>query len=142
VIDLYVVGAMGANGQTIPETNRLAQEFSPRAPLKNTIFLRSAAESDNTASLPYTMPHEIGHVLIDCGGHDDHDFGCLMNTGTGADTKRLPDFPPTRPNWQVTQVVNYERQDVDGYLGNRLQALNTMAEVRRVAAPFLHDDRA
>ncbi len=149
VIDVYVVDQMGANGQTIPASNRLDPRFAPCAALVNTLFLRRAvAGGDAEQNNPYTLPHEIGHVLTDCGGHDQVGAGCLMNSGATAvvknvlDTKRIPDFLPEEANWEMTEVVNFEREAIDGYLGNRIRAANMMADVKKYAAPLLHADRA
>ena len=142
VIDMQVVntvsGAVGpVRGFTIPEHSDFIVDRQPVTGFRNSIIM-TAGSSDGTVNNPFSMPHEIGHILTDNGLHSSVNTQ-LMRSGTDplsaaiTDSKRIWGRAIVANNWEVFI------QNPDGSL-NHLGTtnLNAVARVQATSADLLH----
>jgi hypothetical protein len=125
VIDIQVVNSIPFRGFTLAE---MAHQDATRRPLTGMInqIIMNQNSADGTPANPFSLPHEIGHIL------SDNEFHSLVNTelmtGNGTsvasaniqDSKRIVEFSPTVDNWEesvqnadadLTVTVNHIRQN-------------------------------
>lgn len=94
-IDIYVLPKGGLNGRAYPVYDEVKGAKSPAAPYRNAAYLthwstgdaKGVVFDDQLEVSPFTLPHEIGHVLGDTG-HTGAD-GELMNGGWSKDNGLL-----------------------------------------------------
>ena len=149
VLDVFVLNQIPLNGHTIPATNRLAARLCPHDWMKNTLLLRAQAagavpEDITTTDLPYTLPHEIGHALMNNSGHDQNTIGSLLWPAATPlirnveDSKRVSDHASN--GFGAVAIVRHQYPE-DGYLGERPATLNLMQEVQANGSGLLHNAR-
>jgi hypothetical protein len=117
--------------------NALNANRRPVPGVRNSIIMPSNSTSAGVNN-PFSLPHEIGHIMTDEGLHST-DNTQLMRSGTTAtssavdDSKRLIEHRPPANNWEQTT------QNADGsvnYGGN--QALNAVEHINNGGAHLLH----
>lgn len=95
-IDVYVVEKAGLNGRAYPVYQEITDSKSPAAPYRNAAYVAHWSTGKEANGLvfddqlevsPFTLPHEIGHVLGDTG-HTEAE-GDLMNGGWAKDNSAL-----------------------------------------------------
>lgn len=137
LIDIIVVGTTpGARGVTMSELKHLFERNRPMTGMRNTCTMPQGS-ADGTNNNPFSLPHEIGHVLTD---DDFHAIPAteLMVGGTSAissnvgDSKRIIGRAPTADNWQIN------RQNADGSLTFVTQRFNAVERILRVSDQLLH----
>jgi outer membrane lipoprotein SlyB len=110
-MDCYVIGQFtgpGLRGRAFVPATDLPAAFQPPAPLRWATVMaaswNSGAVMDGSDNLPFTYPHESGHVMLDAFHTDNADAGgpteLMAGTGTSVAnavnaTKRLCDGPVT-----------------------------------------------
>ena len=108
-LDCYVVGRFtnfGLRGRAFVPARDLAAPFQPPAPLRFAAVMGTTSSSgavmDGGDNLPFTFPHEAGHVLNDAFHTDNNDPNgpTQLMSGTGTSeanavnaTKRICDAP-------------------------------------------------
>jgi hypothetical protein len=108
-LDCYVVGRFtnfGLRGRAFVPARDLAASFQPPAPLRFAAMMATSSSNgpvmDGGDNLPFTFPHEAGHVLNDAFHTDSGDPNgptqLMSGTGTSvanavAATKRICDAP-------------------------------------------------
>jgi hypothetical protein len=108
-LDCYVVGrftSFGLRGRAFVPARDLAAPFQPPAPLRFAAVMGTTSSSgavmDGGDNLPFTFPHEAGHVLNDAFHTDNSDPNgpTQLMSGTGTSeanavnaTKRICDAP-------------------------------------------------
>lgn len=137
VIDIAVVNTLvpGSRGFTVPEHADFNANRQTVSGVRNSIIMPVIA-ANASANNPFSLPHEIGHILTDNGLHSTTNSQ-LMRSGTSAastavgDSKRICERLPTANNWQ-TMV-----QNADGSLGNTTVRLNAVDRVNTTSGDLL-----
>lgn len=138
VIDIQVVDVVpGTRGFTVPEMKVLIANRQPVSGVKNSIIMPSNS-TDSSVNNPFSLPHEIGHIMTDEGLHST-DNTQLMRSGTSGtssavdDSKRILEHQPDANNWQQTT------QNPDGSINfGGSQALNAVAQILITSGHLLH----
>ena len=138
VIDIQVVDVVpGSRGFTVAEMNVLNADRRPVSGVKNSIIMPSIS-TNSTVNNPFSLPHEIGHIMTDEGLHST-DNTQLMRSGTSGtssavdDSKRILEHQPNANNWEQTS------QNADGSINfDGQQALNAVAQINIRSAHLLH----
>jgi hypothetical protein len=90
-------------GLTLCRQTDLDASRSPMSGMMNSMAIR-ADSADGTDFLRFIIPHEIGHVLLDCALHADSGrqlmFPNLTEAFAVTDPKRLTALDPPATNWQ------------------------------------------
>lgn len=138
VIDIEVVNNVpGVRGFTVPEQSDFIVDRQPVSGVKNSIIM-PIISTDGTVNNPFSLPHEIGHILTDNGLHSSVNTQ-LMKSGTDGlslaitDSKRIWSRAIVAHNWQVFI------QNADGSLNSAgTTGLNAVARVQATSADLLH----
>jgi hypothetical protein len=137
VLDIQVVDVVpGTRGFTVPERKPLNANRHPVSGVKNSIIMPKIS-TDSSATNPFSLPHEIGHILTDEGEHSLTGTE-LMRSGTSGtssaitDSKRVLEHDPTADNWDT------ETQNADGSVGTGTTRRNATAHVHVVSKHLLH----
>jgi hypothetical protein len=138
VIDIQVVNSVpGVRGFTVPEQADFILDRRPVSGMMNTIIMPTNS-TDGTVNNPFSLPHEIGHILTDNGLHSTANEQ-LMRSGTDGlssavgDSKRIWGRAIAANNWQVML------QNPDGSLNTGgATNLNAVARVHATSADLLH----
>jgi len=138
VLDIQVVDVVpGTRGFTVPERKTFITNRQPVSGVKNAIILPNIS-ADSTTQNPFSLPHELGHILTDEGLHSST-VTELMNTPTSGtssafatDTKRLIEHAPNANNWQV------QIQNADGSVGSQNTRLNATVHINTTSNHLLH----
>jgi hypothetical protein len=106
-LDIFIVSGFRDRpslvGFTVVASTDLDASRRPMSGMFNSIVMRANA-SDDTDALPYALPHEIGHALLDCATHADSSHQLMFPTTADFkdvnDAKRLLALDPPATNWQ------------------------------------------
>jgi hypothetical protein len=138
VVDIQVVDVVpNTRGFTVPELKTLNANRQPVSGVKNSIIMPSIS-TDSTTANPFSLPHEVGHIMTDDGLHSTDDTQ-LMRSGTSGtssavdDSKRILEHVPNADNWEQTT------QNPDGsvnFTGH--QRLNAVVHINTTSGHLLH----
>ena len=138
VLDIQVVDVIpGLRGFTVPERKSFHADRQPVSGVKNSIIMEKLS-SDSSATNPFSLPHEIGHILTDEGLHSRVTTELMTGSGTDAtssgvtDSKRILEHVPAAINWDV-QV-----QNPNGSVGSAGARINATNQVNVTSAHLLH----
>jgi hypothetical protein len=136
VIDIQVVTAVpGTRGFTVPQQEDLPANRRPVSGVRNSIIM-PVISSDSTSNNPFSLPHEIGHILTDNGLHSLTNTE-LMRSGTSGtstavtDSKRIWARTPGADNWEVFVARR------NGTLTSGNTRLNAVARVRSTSRDLM-----
>jgi hypothetical protein len=130
-IDIYVLEKGGLNGRAYPVYQEITDTKSPPAPYRNAAYVSYWSTSkeangivfdDQLEVSPFTLPHEIGHVLADTGHTEAEDD--LMNGGWAKDdgvsaNKRIYSKPLLVGSIHLKDEVPRGDQDVGAEMRTR-----------------------
>lgn len=132
ILDITVVRTVpGVRGFTVPELNSLREDRRTTTGVRNSIIMPTIS-TDSTTANPFSLPHEIGHILNDDGLHATVNSE-LMRSGTSGsstvvtDSKRIWGRSITVNNWELQSM------NADGTIGSRDSRLNAVARIHRVS---------
>lgn len=132
VLDITVVTTVpGTRGFTVPELNSLRADRHTFTGVRNSIIMPTIS-TDSSNNNPFSLPHEIGHILNDDGLHATVNTE-LMRSGTSGtstattDSKRIWGRSISTDNWEL-QTMN-----ADGTIGSNTARLNAVARIHRVS---------
>ena len=123
-VDIYVLEKGGINGRAYPKYTEITGKKSPPAPYRNAayvVFANTAPKvkgivfDDQLEVSPFTLPHEIGHVVADTG-HTEAE-GDVMHGGWSQDNalkanKRIYSKPLLVGSIHLKTEVDRDKQDV------------------------------
>ena len=138
VIDIAVVDVVpGTRGFTMTEQKTMILNRQPVSGMKNAIMLPKIA-GDSSTTNPFSLPHELGHVLTDNANHSSTATE-LMVSGTtptssnfATDSKRLIEHAPAANNWDI------DVQNANGSISTQAGKLNATAHVNTTSQHLLH----
>jgi hypothetical protein len=137
VIDIAVVDSVpGVRGFTVPEQKSLNANRQPVSGVKNSIIMPKIS-TDATTNNPFSLPHEIGHILTDEGLHARPATELMTGAGTSAtsstinDSKRMLEHKPSADNWDIMI------QNANGSVGQGVEKRNATDHVNTTSAHLL-----
>ena len=138
VIDIQVVNTIAFRGFTVAE---MAHQDATRRPLAGMInqIIMHQNSADGTPNNPFSLPHEIGHIMTDNELHSLVNTELMTNGGTSAlssniqDSKRIVEFAPTVDNWEET----VQNADADRTIGTQHIRQNAVARIQATSLDLL-----
>ncbi|HEX4748440.1 MAG TPA: hypothetical protein VH302_02765 [Bryobacteraceae bacterium] len=139
LIDIQVVNTIRFRGFTLAELMHQDATRRPVTGMVNQIIMHQNS-ADGTPNNPFSLPHEIGHILTDNEFHSLVNTELMTNAGTSPastnvhDSKRIVEFTPTVDNWEES----VQNRDADLTIGLHRIRLNAVARVQVTSADLLH----
>lgn len=139
VFDIQVVNALrgGIRGFTVAELAEMDADRRPVTGMINQIIM-PVISTDGTPNNPFSLPHEIGHILTD---DEEHSLVTteLMRSGTNGassnvqDSKRIVEFTPTVNNWEIW----IQNADATRSISKQPTMLNAVSRVQTASGDLL-----
>ena len=119
----------------------MAHQDATRRPLTGMInqIIMHQNSADGTPNNPFSLPHEIGHIMTDNELHSLVNTELMTNGGTSAvssnihDSKRIVEFAPTVDNWEET----VQNADADRTIGTQHIRQNAVARIQATSLDLL-----